>query len=170
MELKLVFPEYLHKDAMEIFVKEIKEHDQGSVNGVGVYENYMTNYNQWIKKEKQLHLGIHLDPGFVPGTTFLYILNGVVIGTINIRHCLNENLLKMGGNIGYSIHPKYRKQGYATKMLKEALLFCRQWEIWPVLLTCNKDNIASKKTIERCGGKLENDYYDENTKETILRF
>jgi predicted acetyltransferase len=55
-------------------------------------------------------------------------------------------------------------------MLQEALHFCKQWEIWPVLVTCLKGNIGSQKTIEKCGGVLENEYYDENTKETILRF
>lgn len=168
-ELKLVYPEYYHQEAMETYVRESKEHDQIPLNGGGLFENF-TDFKQWIKKEKQMHLGIHLEEGFVPGTTYLYMDGDIVIGTINIRHCLNAYLLQQGGHIGYSIHPHQRRKGYATKMLQETLQICKQWEIWPVLITCNKENIASRKTIEKCGGKLENEYYNEKTKETILRF
>ena len=45
-----------------------------------------------VKKEKQNHLGINLDEGYVPGTTYFYIDNDQIIGTINIRHCLNDFL------------------------------------------------------------------------------
>lgn len=166
---KLVYPKYSHQEAMERYIKESKEYDQIPINGGGLYENF-DDFEQWIKKEKQMHLGIHLEPGFVPGTTYLYKEDDAIIGTINIRHCLNDFLLQQGGHIGYSIHPTKRRQGYATRMLQEALQICKQWEIWPVLITCNKENIASKKTIEKCGGRLENEYYDKENKETILRF
>lgn len=168
-EPKLIYPDYCHQEAIEKYVKESKEHDGIAINGCGLFEDF-TDFKQWIKKEKQMHLGIHLDKGFVPGTTYLYVKNDAVIGTINIRHCLNDFLLQQGGHIGYSIHPSERKKGYATKMLQEVLQICKQWEIWPVLITCNKENLASRKTIEKCGGKLENEYYDKENEKTILRF
>lgn len=55
-------------------------------------------------------------------------------------------------------------------MLKETIEICKKWDIYLVLITCNKENIASRKTIEKCGGKLENEYYDKESKETVLRF
>lgn len=155
-EPKLVFPDYSHQEAMKHFVKDLRDYDQKPLNGVGFYESYENNYEGWIKKEKNMHLGIGVGRGLVPGTTYFYMLDKEIIGCINIRHCLNANLLRKGGHIGYSIAPQYRRQGYATKMLKEALKFCEQWEIWPVLVTCDEDNIASKKTIEKCGGCFEN--------------
>ena len=121
----------------------------------------LIDFVSWIQKEKQMHLGIHMDEGLVPGTTFLYMLDDEIVGSINIRHCLNDYLKNIGGHIGYSIAPKYRRQGFATKMLQEALKFCKQWEIWPVLVTCDEDNMASKKTIEKCGGIFENKYSHE---------
>lgn len=170
MEPKLVYPTYTHQETVKEFFTAMKKADSESVNGIGMYESYLDDFEGWIKREKQFHLGINLETGFVPGTTFLYATKDEVIGTTNIRHCLNDSLLKMGGHIGYSVHPKYRQKGYATKMLQETLGFCKRWEIWPVLITCYKTNIASRKTIEKCGGKLENEYYDEKTKETVLRF
>lgn len=169
MEAKLTFPDYCHQGAIESFVIDIIDNDQSNlINGSGLLMLYQNDFNDWIKKEKEMHLGIHVDDGFVPGTTFLYMLDKEIIGIVNIRHCLNDYLLNAGGHIGYSIRPQYRKQGYATKMLKEALKFCEEWEIPPVLVTCDEDNIASRKTIEKCGGVLENKYI--SGEETILRF
>ena len=160
-DAKLVFPDYCHQQAMETFVKELRNHDHEGLNGVGFYESYENDFVSWIQKEKQMHLGIHMDEGLVPGTTFLYMLDDEIVGSINIRHCLNDYLKNIGGHIGYSIAPKYRRQGFATKMLQEALKFCKQWEIWPVLVTCDEDNMDSKKTIEKCGGIFENKYSHE---------
>lgn len=166
---KLVYPDKNHEKMIKDYILETFKNNEFYINGDGgchLYDDYL----KWLKKEKQNHLGINLDEGFVPGTTYFYVENNQIIGTINIRHCLNEALLKKGGHIGYSILPSQRKKGYATAMLKEAIKICQRWDIDPLLITCNKENIASKKTILKCGGKFENEYFDEKTKETILRF
>ncbi len=54
--------------------------------------SYLSRLYTMVKKEKQNHLGINLDEGYVPGTTYFYIDNDQIIGTINIRHCLNDFL------------------------------------------------------------------------------
>lgn len=168
-EGKLVYPDYCHQNAMKNFANEICAYDHSHlINGAGLYTQYQDDFAAWIVKEKHMHLGIDLDDGFVPGTTFLYMLDNEIIGTINIRHCLNEHLFHIGGHIGYSICPHYRKKGYATKMLRGALKFTQEWEIGAVLVTCDKDNVASRKTIEKCGGVFENEYIEGE--ETILRF
>lgn len=160
----LKFPELDDKESVESMIQAMKEdHNPFGINGIGTYESCQS-YQEWLSREKKNHLGIDLPDGFVPGTQFLYMVQDQVIGCINIRHCLNDSLLRHGGHIGYSIHPDYRRRGFATRMLQEALKFCHQWEIEPVLITCDKNNVASIKTIEKCGGQLENQ--DEN----ILRF
>ena len=80
-----------------------------------------------------------------------------LIGMIDIRHRLNEGLLRFGGNIGYSVRPCCRRQGYATQMLALALEECRKMQMQKVLVTCNKENIGSAKTIQKNGGVLENE-------------
>ena len=155
---KLVFPDYCHESAMKKYVNDLRQDHLPSLNGIGLYEKYDNHYQEWIQKEKKMHLGVDLEKGLVPGTTLLYMMDKEIIGSINIRHCLNEFLYHQGGHIGYSIAPQYRQKGYATQMLKEVLKICQYWEIWPVLITCHENNIASKKTIEKCGGKFENKY------------
>jgi predicted acetyltransferase len=36
------------------------------------------------------------------------------------------------------------------------LVIAHSYDIAPVLVTCDEDNVASRRTIERCGGMLEN--------------
>ena len=169
MNAKLVYPGIEHQSMMEAYLKETFEYGESFVNGDGGCHQY-DDYLKWLKREKQNHLGIHLQPGYVPGTTYFYIKDDMIIGTINIRHCLNDYLLNVGGHIGYSVLPSQRKKGYATAMLKEAIKICKQWDIEPILVTCDKNNIASRKTIEKCGGQLENEYDDKQTNKTTLRF
>ena len=79
-----------------------------------------------------------------------------IVGMINIRHILNEELLIEGGNIGYSVHPNHRQKGYATKILKLGLEKCKNLNIDKALITCIIDNIGSRKTILNNGGVFKN--------------
>ena len=76
---------------------------------------------------------------------------------IDIRHRLNDYLLNFGGHIDYSVRKSERQKGYATEMLALALIECMKLNIKRVLITCDKDNIASAKTIINNGGILENE-------------
>lgn len=97
--------------------------------------------------------------GRVPATTLLAISreDNRVIGMIDIRHRLNDYLLQFGGHIGYSVRESERQKGYATQMLRLALLECQKMSMDTVLVTCYKDNIPSAKTILRNHGALENE-------------
>ena len=80
-----------------------------------------------------------------------------MLGAIDIRHYLNENLLHYGGNIGYGIRPSERQKGYATQMLALALEECKKIGMLKALITCFKSNVASANTIIKNGGVLENE-------------
>ncbi len=75
---------------------------------------------------------------------------------MHIRHTLNDMLLKQGGHVGYSTHPTYQGQGIATAMLGFAVQKLNELGVQKVLVTCDDDNIASAKVIEKNGGILEN--------------
>ncbi|MGE5604102.1 MAG: GNAT family N-acetyltransferase [Bacteroidota bacterium] len=90
-------------------------------------------------------------------TTFLAIRKSdrKIIGIIDIRHNLgNKFLAEYGGHIGYAARPSERHKGYATQLLRMALKYGKSLNLTKVMLGCYADNIASIKTITKCGGVL----------------
>lgn len=79
-----------------------------------------------------------------------------ILGFLAIRHRLNTYLFDQGGHIGYSVRPSARRQGIASAALELGLAEARQLGIDPVLVTCDEDNVASRRTIEKAGGQYEN--------------
>ena len=49
----------------------------------------------------------------------------------------------------------HRRRGYATEILRQALIIARSQGVARVLVTCLDDNVGSACVIERCGGVLE---------------
>ncbi|WP_249028712.1 GNAT family N-acetyltransferase [Tannockella kyphosi] len=152
--LSLELVDYCHIDKIQEFMNAINQ--SGEVFcGTGMLMNFQDDLTKYIQVEKKIHLGISEDSSLVPGTTLVCLENDEVVGFVNIRHCLNEFLLAKGGHIGYSVHPMHRKKGYGTWMLNKAIDYCKQKDIYPILVTCDKDNIGSRRVIEANKGKLE---------------
>ena len=78
------------------------------------------------------------------------------IGEITIRHRLTDELFLRGGHIGYVIRSEEWGKGYGTLMLKLALEKARELGLEKVLITCNDDNLASARVMEKNGCILEN--------------
>lgn len=99
------------------------------------------------------------DEGLVPDSTFFCLdeEQDRFVGAVNIRHYLNEGLLRNGGHIGDGVRPSQRRRGIATAMIALALEECRALGIGRVLMVCDKNNIGSAKSIQKNGGVLENE-------------
>lgn len=95
----------------------------------------------------------------------LDIDRNIFVGAVNIRHYLNESLYKSGGHIGDGIRPSERKKGYATAMIGLALEKCKELGINKVLMTCDKTNIGSAKSIINNGGVLESEFEEDGVVE-----
>ena len=91
----------------------------------------------------------------VPITELWYVRERDYIGTVMIRHALTSALRHDGGNIGYHVVPRFRRQGHATAMLAAACARCRSGGMTSVLVTCRTENIASRRVIEANGGVLD---------------
>ncbi len=104
------------------------------------------------------------EDGKVPDSTFFLLdeERDRLLGAVNIRHYLSAYLLKEGGHIGDGIRPTERRKGYATELLRLALQECKALGIERALVVCNKDNIGSRKAIQRNGGVLENEFVNED--------
>ena len=99
--------------------------------------------------------GERLRRGWVALTLLAVIVDDELVGSISIRHELNDWLARYGGHIGYAIVPSQRRKGYATEALRQCLLLARSMGIDAVLVTCDADNVASARVIEKCGGEFE---------------
>lgn len=97
-----------------------------------------------------------ISPDRMPSTTFWLIDGEEFIGTLTLSYELNDFLFRIGGHIGYLIRPSKRKQGYGKKLLHLGLQKARARGLQRVLITCDENNIASKKVIESNGGQFEN--------------
>lgn len=91
----------------------------------------------------------------VPSALLAADLDGEIVGRASIRFQLSDWLALRGGHIGYCVLPRFRRQGLAGEILRQALIIARSEGVDPVLVVCDDDNVASAATIERCGGVLE---------------
>jgi len=73
------------------------------------------------------------------------------IGEIVVRHRLNDALAQRGGHIGYGVRYSEWNRGYGTQMLALALEKVKEMHISPVLITCDDDNPASARVMEKNG-------------------
>jgi predicted acetyltransferase len=114
------------------------------------------NFDDYIKQLEDHRAGVNLPERFVPSSFLVAEAGGQIVGRTSIRHELNDFLLREGGHIGYGVLAEHRRRGYATEILRQSLIIARSLGIDRVLVTCDDDNIGSIKTIEACGGRLEN--------------
>ncbi|MBE5949951.1 MAG: GNAT family N-acetyltransferase [Lachnospiraceae bacterium] len=94
------------------------------------------------------------EKGWVPAYYFA-ICNqeGIKMGVCDLRIGHNDNLY-YGGNIGYSISEEYRGHHYAGKACLLLFELAKMHQLEYVIITCNPDNYASRKTCEYAGGEL----------------
>ncbi len=90
----------------------------------------------------------------VAQTTLWWVDGAVFLGRVSIRHRLTDRLRQVGGHIGYDVAPAARRRSHATTMLRAALPVAAALGIDPALVTCDVDNVASRKVIEANGGRL----------------
>lgn len=107
--------------------------------------------------------------GDVPVTTLFAFEGDEIVGRISIRHRLSVDLA-FNGQIGYGVLPRFRGNGYATEMLKGALEFCQSLGLEKVMISCNEDNLASARVIEKCGGIYHSTYDSKDGTSKKKRF
>ncbi|MFE9324137.1 GNAT family N-acetyltransferase [Nocardia sp. NPDC052278] len=99
--------------------------------------------------------GLNLPDGIVAATYLVAVAHEQVVGRASIRHTLNDSLRRRGGHIGYGVLAPYRRRGYGTAILRHSLTIADALGIDRALITCDENNLGSRRIIESCGGVLE---------------
>ncbi len=172
--MQLVLPTSEFKES---FIAAVREFQAGAL--VNITEKQYadlsipeleSNFQAYVEKEISFSRGENLPDGYVPCTIFWLVDKGEYIGRVSIRHELSEHLRKIGGHIGYDIRPNKREQGYGSKILELALHKASELGIKKVLVTCDENNLGSKKIIEKNGGVLESREDNPETGVAKLRY
>lgn len=194
-QFRLVRPEKQHEQQAMEYLEEF--YAGGSeTHGIGGLERFKTDYDGWLRHLDKIR---HIEPGetFVPAETFFLMRTTLtpidgrelvpdggyaaaadyyqasderIVGMINVRLGLNDNLWRYGGHIGYSIRPSERRKGYNKINLYLALEFCQLHGLEVVLLDCDKDNLGSSRTMRALGGRLIREHwYDVKGQNTLIQ-
>ncbi|CAN2924373.1 GNAT family N-acetyltransferase [Streptococcus dysgalactiae] len=115
----------------------------------------VTDFPAFVTKSKRFETRTD-HPDWSTSTNYYYFLDDELVARIGCRWQLEKgDLERFGGHIGYVTRPDYRGQGIMTELLLFALECYRERGILRVLITANRYNIASRRTIEKVGGILE---------------
>lgn len=155
MKLKLILPNKKYLKSWQNYLRDFIAN--GNPEDRISYEKHLAStkkpkYFTWLAWDRA---GKNLEKGMVQQTMYWGIVNNQVVGRISFRHKLTKQLRGRAGNIGYATAPKKQGKGYASEMLKQLLLKVKKLGYKKVLLTCDEDNIPSRKTIEKNNGKIE---------------
>lgn len=144
----------IEKEYME-FLNEFLDNDEPIVPwSAGLHGKSL---DEFIEESNNYEIGNLPDPTHVSCTTLYLMVDDRIVGALSIRHELNDYLLKHGGHIGYGVRPSERGKGYATQLLEYSKSFMRDRGVERLLLTCDSENTASRRVIEKCGGVFENE-------------
>ena len=166
--LVLVQPDSRYAEQVMAYREEM-ERNGDSLDGCAGLEE-CASFEEWIRFEERLKA--KYGEGYVPSNVFLAVRksDGRLVGIADYRRTLSPFLLRFGGNIGYSVRPSERRKGYASEMLRLLLGICYSYGETRVLVTCDSGNAASRKTILKNGGVLENEVENPGGSGRIQRY
>lgn len=153
----LVLPSEKYMQSYLEAVKEFQDENNPQASNYGALDvdTLRRDFGTYVRILKEQSEGKNLPPGYVPATEFWIIEDAVYAGRIQIRHTLNDYLLDEGGHVGYNIRKSMRRRGIGSRALVLGLKEAVKLGITRVLITCDEDNFASRKIIEKNGGVLE---------------
>lgn len=164
--MKLVIPSEELYEKYAVMAKDYEMHKDSRYTSLSK-SDYVDFIKQLDKDSREVK-----GPGRVTYTTFWLLddENQAIVGNGRLRHYLVKHLENEGGHIGYVITPSHRKKGYGKLILDLLLDEARKINIKEILITCDKDNIGSKKIIEYNGGILIDEVISHESGKDVLRF
>jgi predicted acetyltransferase len=91
------------------------------------------------------HYWMHIREEFAPPLP--------ICGAIGLRIGNNEDTCRHYGHIGYNVFPPARGHHYAERATRLLFPIALRHGMRTLWITCNPDNLASRRTCERLGGQ-----------------
>jgi tagatose 1,6-diphosphate aldolase len=79
---------------------------------------------------------------------------GLEMGQINLRIGSTRHLEQYAGHIGYGVIGAHRGHHYAARSVVLILPLARRHGLDPVWITCDPDNVASRRSLEIAGAEF----------------
>lgn len=76
------------------------------------------------------------------------------VGRVSFRAQPHRMMELYRGQIGYEVNASHRGRHFAERSVRLLLPFIRRHGFSEMWITCDPDNLASRRTCERIGGKL----------------
>lgn len=157
-----------HGQALENFLLDFERAGEARIPAYFAAPSW--SHNEIVSRFAAWERGEALTGGWVPSTTRFLVEEGRILGVFNLRHALNDHLRRTGGHVGYAVRPSARGQGFGTRLLEGAKREARLMGIDRLLVTCDESNAASRRVIEKSGGRLRDAIAREGTRARTLRF
>jgi len=179
-KLRLIAPSPEMRPQAEDFIAEFRQNSEEYIPGSRGITRY-ADFTEWLTVMKEL------SDGWLPSSTFFAVTlpardglavskseprgfgnsppmrpeAGRIVCVADIRHYLTEETYRYG-HIGYSVRPSERRKGYGTEILRQALQKAYELGILEAVVTCGRDNHASRKVIRRNGLRKKAEVAGEN--------
>lgn len=169
-DLRLEEPAYRYYERFLAMLKDYRQAGEARYDYLDITTK--ADFKPYVRRLREVAKGIGLRPGWVPQTSFWLVEPGapLIIGTLQLRHWLTPALEREGGHIGYSITPSRRGQGYGTRQLALGLEKARELGLDRVLVTCDTDNIASARVIQKNGGEFQDEVISDTSGKPVSRY
>lgn len=168
-ELVLVAPDEAYRVAFAAMVEDYRRagedrHQTVALDALG--------FAAYVERLRDQARGVGLPPGWVPVTTYWMVTPdaAMILGVSKLRHWLTPPLEREGGHIGYMITPSQRRKGYGTRQLALCLEKACAMGLERALVTCDTDNVASARVIQKNGGVLESEGISDISGKPVSRY
>ncbi|MEM6569094.1 MAG: GNAT family N-acetyltransferase [Planctomycetota bacterium] len=140
---------HAHLDALVELAREYRAEGSTSL------EPLPDDPDTYLRRVRDMHAGVGLDPGHVRMTSFVLVDGERVLGTGQLRHELTPGLHRDGGHIGYAVRAGERGKGHGHDILRLLLVEARAHGLPRVLITVAETNAPSLRVAEGAGGVFD---------------
>lgn len=146
--LELITPNAAREAAFRAFAEEFRgteRFDRYALGGSS-FQEYVAGLR------RRAHRGEERTYAQTPEETFWFFQGGRMVGASRLRSDLNEDEMYYDGHVGFDVVPSFRRQGHGTAVLLCTCVVAQERGMSNLILTALESNVASCRTMERCGG------------------